>query len=223
MAGGHLPASLATALAAKRSLPFVLLQVDLAGLDPPLCLLSGSGEVPFNGQTFKGSDDRFGSLAALDPPEDGAGDEAPAMSFDIATNSDAAAATLAASHYQGSRVRLWVSAIISDVGAIATPYQLFDGILDRPTLGVDKSARTLTLDCVSGFELLFSDTEGQRLADASHRAIWPGEGGFVNVTGVNREIIWGPGERPGSATGASIGGGFTTKPRKFSNEEPIEI
>jgi hypothetical protein len=219
--GGHLPADLAAALAAKRTLPFVMLRVDLAGVAPPLCLLSGSGEIPFDGQIFKGTDERFGALAALDPPEDGAGDEAPNMGFDIATVSDAAAATLAGAQYQGSRVRAWVSAIVNDAGAIATPYLFFDGILNVPTLSIDKSERTLSFDCVSGFEYLFADSEGQRLADASHRAIHPGEMGFAHVTGVNRLIVWGPGDRPGSGGSTPPTADRFNQPRKSWREDAI--
>lgn len=207
MAKGHLPANLEAAFSSGRALPFLLLQVDLPDVSPPLCLLSGSGEVAWNGETFKGTDDRFGALGALDPPEDGAGDEAPSMSFDIAAVSDAAATTLAAAAYQGSRVQLWVSAVIDETGAIADPYRLFDGILDVPSLEIDRGSRTLTLECVSGFELLFSDTEGQRLAHESHKEIWPGENAFQWITGVNRSIIWGPGERPNNPLAYANGGG----------------
>lgn len=206
---GHVAPNLGTALSSGRALLFLLLRVDLPGVNPPLCLLSGSGQVDFGGATYVGRDDRFGALAALDPPEDGEGDQAPTMSFDIAAVNDAAAATLASAAYQGARVRLWASAIISDEGAVATPYPLFDGILDVPNLEFEEASRTLTFDCVSQYELLFADTEGQRLADASHKAIWPGETGFANVTGVNRTILWGPGERPGSgASSPRYGGGF---------------
>jgi hypothetical protein len=209
---GHLAPDLGAALASGRALVFGLLRVDLPAPAAPLCLLTGSGEVPFGGVTYIGQDDRFGSLVSLDPPEDGSDDSAPSMSFEIAAPSDAAAITLASASYQGSRVRLWISAIISDLGAYATPYGLFDGVLDVPHLEIDKGTRTLTFDCVSGFEALFADTEGQRLADASHKAIHPDENGFQWVTGVNRQILWGPGERPGNALsyGGSRGeeGGF---------------
>lgn len=206
---GHAAPDLAAALASGRPLVFGLLRVDLIGVADPLCLLTGSGEITFGGKKFVGRDDRFGSLVALDPPEDGADDSAPSMSFDIAAPSDAAAITLSSAAYQGSRTRLWISAIVSDLGAYATPYALFDGELDVPKLEIDRGARTLTFDCVSGFERLFADTEGQRLADASHKEIHPGENGFKWVTGVNRQILWGPGERPGNSLaygGGSAGG-----------------
>lgn len=218
---GHVALDLAAALDSGKPLVFAMLRVDLPGFVPPLCLLSGAGEVDVLGQKFLGRDERVGALSEFDPPQDGSADGAPNMSFDIATISDAAAITLSSATYQGSRVRLWVSCVINDVGAIATPYLLFDGILDKPRLALDKKSRELTIDCVSGFELLFADTEGQRLADASHKAIWPDENGFQWVTGANRSIIWGPGERPGNSLsyGGAAGGAFSSggSSRSFLN------
>lgn len=193
---GHLPADLGASFDSDRCLPVLLLRIDLPAI-APLALLYGSGEITFGGVTFVGTDDRFGTLSALDPPEDAMGDEAPMMSFDIATPSDTAAALLASPLYQNSRVRLWVSGLsTAEPPALLTPYLLFDGVLDRPILTIGKGVRSLEFECKSQFELLFSDTEGQRLADASHQAIWPGELGMIYITGVERTILWGPGERP---------------------------
>lgn len=203
---GHLPAALAASFSSGRCLPVLLLRVDLPAR-PTLALLYGSGQITWSGVDFVGKDATFGALVSLDPPEDGAGDTAPAMGFEIATPTDAAAAILASPLYQGSRVRLWVGGI-DTAGAFLEPYLLFDGELDRPLLKLDKGVRSLEFDCVSGFERVFSDSEGQRLADASHQAVWPGETGLIYVTGINRTIIWGPGERPGNGPvyGAGAGG-----------------
>lgn len=208
---GHLPVDLAASFDSDRCLPVLMLRVDLPAI-APLLLLYGSGEIQWNAgdglKTFVGFDDRFGALSALDPPEDAMGDEAPMMSFEIAAPSDTAAAMLASPLYQNSRVRLWVSGLSdAEPPALLTPYMLFDGLLDRPILTVDGDVRSLDFECKSQFELLFADTEGQRLADASHQAIWPGELGFIYITGVERTILWGPGERPASGpTYAGTGG-----------------
>lgn len=214
---GHLPVDLAASFDSDRCLPVLLLRVDLPAIDP-LCLLYGSGEIQWNAgdgmKTFVGYDDRFGMLSSLDPPEDAMGDEAPMMSFVIAAPSDTAAALLASPLYQNSRVRCWVAGLSdAEPPALLTPYMLFDGLLDRPLLEADADVRTLEFECKSEFELLFADTEGQRLADASHQAIWPGELGFIYITGIERTILWGPGERPGGGpvyanNGGSGGGGF---------------
>lgn len=205
MPRGHLPTALENSFASGRCLPVLLFQVDLPD-QAPLCLLYGSGQLSVLGQTFVGSDDRFGALDSLTPPEDGVGDQAPNMSFVINCPSDASSATLASALYQGSRCRLWVGGLDPDE---AQPtwlgeYLIFDGELDRPILEGGTGELTLDFDVVSGFERLFSDSEGARLADSSHQVIWPGELGFVHVSGIQRTIVWGPGDRPG---GSSYGGG----------------
>mgnify|MGYP000844088944 CR=1 FL=1 len=203
---GHLPPALAASFESGRCLPVLMLRVDLPAIDT-LALLYGTGEITWGGVKFVGKDDRFGSLMALDPPEDGVGDNAPSMSFEIATPNDTAAALLASPLYQGARTRLWVGGLDA-AGALLEPYLLFDGSLDRPLLHLDKAVRSLEFDCVSGFEKFFADTEGQRLADASHQAVWPGEQGLIYVTGISRTIIWGPGERPGNGPVYGSAAGF---------------
>ena len=206
MARGHLPAALEESFASGRCLPILLFQVDLPAPADPLCLLYGSGELEVLGEKFVGKDPRFGSLKAVTPPEDGLGDQVPNMQFAISCPSDASAATLASTGYQDSRVRLWVGGLDPEAGTYLGEYMLFDGVLDRPILGVDKGVRDLEFECVSEFEALFSDSEGQRLSESSHLEVWPGERGFRYITGVQRAIIWGPGERPGGGPVYGYGG-----------------
>lgn len=205
---------MAAALASGRCLPFLMIRLDLPAPLDPLALLYGSGELVWDGVTFRGTDDKFGTLASIDPPEDGAGDNAPSMSIQINTPTLTAAADLASSDFQGSEFRLWIGTLADDGSIIGEPYLMFFGELDRPILSLDKQLRELDFEIVSAFERLFAATEGQRLSDASHQAVWPGELGYINVTGIVKSIIWGPGERPGGgasyngSSGGIIGGGF---------------
>lgn len=197
---GHLPPSLEALMQQDQVLVCLLLKIEFPLIDP-LCLLYGSGSVVYAGDTYVGLDERFGSLSSLDPPEDGAGDTAPQMGITLTVPDDASAAMLASPLYQGAPVKLWITAI-DGAGALAEPYILFDGQVDRPVLNSDGKNRTVEFDCSSVFEKLFADTEGQRLAHASHKRIWPGEDGFLNVTGIVKKILWGPGERPGIRSAA---------------------
>lgn len=214
MARGHLPPTLEASFASGRCLPVLLFLVELPATDP-LALLYGAGEIEVLGQKFVGSDDRFGSLESLSPPEDGFGDQAPNMQFVMNCPSGVAATTLASAEYQGSRTRLWVGGLerdpVTEAVTWAGEYLLFDGVLDRPVLEVDGGVQSVEFECVSGFEELFSDSEGQRLADASHQEVFPGELGFVHVSGIQRTIIWGPGDRPHNSTPAAYG---KTKPNQ---------
>ena len=105
---------------------------------------------------------------------------------------------------QGSRTRVWFGAINRVTGSpIPDPYLLYDGELDQPTLTTGLAKRTVDYDVVSMFDILFDNDEGARLADSFHQSIWPGERGLEFVTGIIRQIIWGPGER----TSASVSSG----------------
>lgn len=195
-----------SALAADRVLIFGAVEINLPG-GVNLRVLDGAGEIVWGGGTFLGRDPTYGVLAGIDPPEDGVGDQAPSMSLQFHPPSSAAAGTLAAPSMQGSRVRMWLGALSATGAVVADPYLLFDGELDVPALSVSKGTRVLDYEVVSGMERLFENEEGMRLADSFHKSIWPTEAGFAHVTGIVKTIVWGPGEKPNSITGAGGGGG----------------
>jgi hypothetical protein len=135
------------------------------------------------------------------------------MSLTPAT--DAGAFELANPGMQGSRVRIWIGALnLGDPNraVMGDPFLLFDGELDQPKLWADKNKRQLDYDLVSSFERLFTDDEGLRLSPASHKEFWPGETGLDEITGVARQVLWGPGDPitssgPGTSYGSpSVGG-----------------
>lgn len=200
--------------------PLVFLACEIILPDYNLRLIYGSGEVEMSGNTFVGNDDTYGVIIALDPPEDGMGDQAPTLTISMAAPSDTSAADLASPLMQGSRTRVWFGAIDRATGApIPDPYLLFDGELDQPTLTTGLAKRTVDYDVVSMFDILFDNDEGARLADAFHQSIWPGELGLEFVTGIIRQIIWGPGERTSASvsTGGSSGrGGVYNQPNQVA-------
>jgi hypothetical protein len=97
---------------------------------------------------------------------------------------------------------------------VPDPYLLFDGVIDVPVLSFSEGSRQVAFDVVSNFERLFLDDEGSRLSPAAHKSIWPGETGLDDVTGIVRQVLWGPGDpitgsAPGSVgvgSGAFVGG-----------------
>ena len=206
----ELTPQMAAALASGRALVVAFCRMDLKD-GRTIGLLTGSGEKEWNGVAYVGSHPVFGSISAIQPPSDGFGDEAPGMSFTLLTPKGAAAADLSSGSNQGSRVRWWIACIDDNGGVIASPWTWFDGLLDVPDLALDKSARELDITLVSDMEKLFMEEEGRRLSEASHMEIWPGERGFRFVTGLTRQIVWGPGERPPGisySTTVSPGSGF---------------
>jgi hypothetical protein len=189
---------------------FVCGKADLPGYT--LRLLDGASSVTWAEGTFVGRDPTFGVMSAIEPVTDGVGDQAPMLGMTLLPPSEAAAASLAAPGMQGSRLRIWLGALdLTTKAVIADPYLIFDGELDQPTLTIDRGTRELDFECVSSFEKLFRNDEGHRLSQAHHQEIWPGETGLADVTGVVKQVLWGPGDKiagsfPG-AGGGSIGGG----------------
>jgi hypothetical protein len=186
-----------------------LIEMTLPGYTLRLC--DGSGVVNFGGNLYSGSDDRFGTIAAISPITSGEGNAAPALDFTFLPASSAAAADLSSPTFQGSRVRVWLAVIDPATGlVVGSPERVFFGLIDTTELVVGRGTRELNIQCVSGFERMFANNEGQRLADAFHQSIWPGEFGLANVTGVTKNVPWGVESPPRSITyrsgSAGIGG-----------------
>lgn len=196
--------SMEAALKAKKVIAFGLLRVDLPGYT--LRLIGGSGEVAWDSGTFLGRDPTFGALSAISDLDDAMDDEAPGLSITLQPPSSAAAAVLCNPDMQGSRVRLWLAALVRATGAvIADPYLLFDGVLDQPTLTVGRDMREVEFECVSAMERFFDNDEGFRLSDANHQRVWPGETGLEHMTALPKQIYWGVSKVGGSGSG--FGGG----------------
>lgn len=187
-----------------------LVEINFPGWTLRLC--DGSGVVDFGGANYSGSDDRFGSIGAISPITSGEGNNAPALDFTFFPASSTAAADLSAPSFQGSRVRVWLAVVDPETGkVIGNPERVFFGLIDTTILMIGQGTRELNIQCVSGFERMFANNEGQRLADAFHQTIWPGELGFSNVTGITKNVSWGTESPPRSVSSgngsAGLGGG----------------
>jgi len=168
----------------------ILIDVQLSGYT--IRFNAASGAVGWAGHTYNNTDAVYGTLTSISEIEDGIGDEAPSFSFTIAPPSAAAAAELSAPTNQGSPVYVWLVGIDPVTGLIIPdPYLLYFGAINQPQLNVDRGVFEVEIDCSSAFDLLLEEDEGARLSDAFHESNWPGEYGFVNVTGIERDIYWG--------------------------------
>jgi len=201
------------ALSSGRALVLAVARFDLNSGET-FGLLTGSGEVLWDGVVYRGRDEKFGSIVAIDSPADGFGDEAPGMGFSLVPGTKEGAVILASASQQGSRVRWWIMCLDDNGAVIADPWTWYDGTMDVPEFSTDRESEALDISLVSEMEKLFLGEEGRRLSEASHREIWPDERGMQYVTGMTRSIIWGPGERPAAisygatpAAGGGYGGG----------------
>lgn len=202
-----MPLNPATDAALQGPAPLIagLLEIEFPGYTLRLC--DGSGEIDNAGTRFRGYDDRFGTVAATGPVESGEGDQAPSLDLVFLPPSTTAAADLAAPGMQFSRVRCWLAAVNPATGTvIGAAERFFFGLVDTVEIAVDRGSREVNVQCVSAFERFFADDEGQRLADAYHQSIWPGELGLSNVTGITKNVPWGV-EGPPRFTGLASGSG----------------
>lgn len=183
--------AMAAALAADVYLPFGALEVALPG-GQYLRLLDAAGELRFGGVSWVGEDLTYGAISSFEQISDGAIDEVPAVTASILVPDASAAVALAGANMQGAAVRVVLGAFDKATNAVvADPLVLFLGEVDVPKITAGQNGLTVELECVSQAERLFMTAEGERLSDAHHRSIWPGEVGLAFVTGVEDTKYWG--------------------------------
>lgn len=176
-------------LAKDRATIFVAIQLDLAAASIKLLDSAMALREPFDG--FVGADATYGALASVDDFEDGAGDDAPGLSFTVAVPTAEAALAMSQESDQGARCRLWLGAANPDTGEVVGSLLLFDGEMDVPTLNIGPGEQSVEYDVVSAMERYFEVEEGITLSPASHKTFWPGELGLDFVTGVTEPVYWG--------------------------------
>lgn len=185
-----LDVSLAAALQGPAATVFCALEIVLP--DHTLRVLDGTGVVAFGDRTFGGSDATFGILHAIESVAEQVGTEAPRVRFTFMPSTMDATVALSAPSAQGSEVSLWFGAVDPATGlVIGEPELLFIGELDAVEGAFDQNSRVLTLDVASAWDRLFDVNEGNRLNNAFHQSIWPGELGFQYVTQIQRDEPWG--------------------------------
>jgi len=156
-------------------------------------LLPGAGVIVFNGHTFVGHDDSYGSLGAIDISADGQGNEAPTAQIAVNVADITVGPALSSATAQGSPVAVYVGAFNPATGlVIGQPDLRFYGEIDTIdwNRGAD-GAPSLQIEAVSGFERFFENDEGNRLNDTYHQSVWPGELGLEYMTMVLDQIPWG--------------------------------
>lgn len=182
-----------------------MIRMDVPGHTVRLC--DGSAVINVGGDPYTGEDSVFGVIGGISQVDSGVGDSAPALDVSFLPPSTSALAEISSPAFQGSRVRMSVAVVDPDAGTVVgSPQQVFFGLIDTCAAELARGVRSATQQWVSGFDRLFANQEGQRLADTFHQNIWPGELGLSNVTGITVKDAWGT---AGPNSGAFYGGGRT--------------
>lgn len=167
-----------------------LIRADLPGYT--MLHLVGSAEVMWGTDKYVGRDPRFGVLVSAGNLKDGVGDEAPDWELTFAPPDESAAADLSSAAMQGSPVTGWLAVTDRTTGQLLpNPLPVFAGTLDFARLKVGRGTRNVVWTCVSVLDVFHDNDEGSRLSDAWHKAVWPGETGLANMTGIERTSYWG--------------------------------
>ena len=186
----ELSPAMQAALAAGTIVLFGSVEINLPGYD--LCLLDGSGQIMIGGKLFKGRDAAYGVLDSIRGVDDGGGDQAPKVTLGLIPSGDVALSALIDPALQGSPVTISVGILDPASGqAVPSPYAVFVGELDVPTVMWDKNDRRLSFAVTSVFERMFQIEEGRRLSDSFHQQVWPGELGMSHCSEVEITLAWG--------------------------------
>jgi len=166
-----------------------LLKIELPG---HTVLLTDGGSTVFDGETYTSYDEVVGSLAAVDTIAEGIGDEIPALDLTFSPPSVAAVSALSSGAVQRSRVWLWLAEYDTTTGAvIGTPELRFIGFVDQPQTSFAYRQLTLQITAVPELEAMFFKDTGNGLSISFHKALYPGELGHDNASGLSIPIAWG--------------------------------
>ncbi|MDO7843459.1 hypothetical protein [Sphingomonas immobilis] len=186
----ELDALLSDALRAARPVLFGSVEINLPGHD--LLLLDGSAELMVDGRKFVGRDPAYGVLDSIKGLSDSMDDQAPMLTIGLIAANTTALATLIDPAVQGSPTKVSMGCVDMATGlSVGTPYLLFSGELDVPTVSWNDHDRRLEYKAISIVDRLFTVEEGRRLSNAFHQYVWPGELGCAFVTNVETWVPWG--------------------------------
>lgn len=173
-------------------------RVRLSGLmklelrDGRIIRLCDGGFVRWASELFISSDPTFGMIGGMQSFDEGVGDDVPTFTLTFLPPDTATATEISAPGMQGSRLRLWIAELDAATDAIiGSPDQQFDGFLDQAILRVGLRKMELNVSFVPRGERFFLGSQGNTLAPAFHKSIYPGELGHDNATGLGIGVAWG--------------------------------
>lgn len=173
---------------------FVGLRMDLTAtpVGRVVCLLDGAGQIQHGADLYKGIDDDFGTIDTVESISDGSTDQAPEIIVSLLPNSAASSTNIANPQMQNCPVKIIVGSFNTVTGiVIGEPEVKFLGMIDVPTLIIEKSSRKVEISIVSIFERLFEVDDAVRASDGYHQSLWPGEKGLEFMTGTDKNLYWG--------------------------------
>jgi hypothetical protein len=181
----NLDPALQEAFASGLILPAIL--VNLAFVTSTQFVWSGIGDLVFNGNTYKG----VGSLGKLGTINEGLDVNAYGTSVTLSGIDNTLFNDSLTDIQQGLPATVYIALFTNTGTMIGTPYMMFDGLIDEPSisLGADTSSITLNLE---NSMLDGKRASNIRYTDADQRIAFPTDSGFQFVTSLqDAAFVWG--------------------------------
>lgn len=180
-----LTSGMQTALVAGVVVPILISEIQIEG--GYVRAWNGIGDLPWNGNTFKG----LGDFGGVSPVQETSELQANGVRFTLSGVPTDMVATALSKMRQGLSAKLWLGAFDVSSGAlIADPYQLFSGLTDVPDL--EDGDETATLGISVENELIDLDrTRTRRLTSEDQALDDPTDLGFDYVPSLqDKEFVF---------------------------------
>lgn len=182
-----------------------LLKINLPG---HTVLLTDAGVTEYAGETYSAYDSVLGSIASISTIAEGIGQEIPALELEFSPPGITAVTALSNGAIQQSQVRLYVAEYDINTGlVVGTPELRFLGFVDQPQVSFAFRQFTVTISAVPELEAMFFRDTGNGLSSTFHKALYPGELGHDNASGLSIPTSWGVSSPPRAASSFGSGGG----------------
>jgi hypothetical protein len=180
----QLDASLAAALATGNISPFFMAQLSFKS--QMMWVWTGVGTLVWNAQPFLG----VGSVAKIGTIQEGTDVHAYGTTVTLSGIDPVLLGESMTDMEPGAQATLWLG-LLSNGSIIGSPYQLFKGAMDQPTIsvGVDTISITLALETRM---LDLSRASNRRYTSADQRLYHPTDSAFGWVESLNDQAdVWG--------------------------------
>lgn len=180
------------------------------GLPDRTIYLSDGGVTVFGGNTYTSTDPVLGGIKQYGELTYGFGSELPEWEFILAIPSNAAFTPLQRAANLRLPVRYWFVEFDPQTGAVTgVAHSEFTGKLDRVRQQFGFQQLSAVISCVTETEDLLRSDDGNGLSSETHKAMYPGETGHDQATGLVTSVTWGVEGAGGRGGFSGGGGGFT--------------
>lgn len=180
-----------------------LLKIELPERD---ILLNDGGVTTWDGDTYRATDTSVGSIASVGAITEGVGGEIPALEIEFKPPSSAAMTELTVGCFRQSPLTLYLAEYDKETGlVVGTPEARWRGNLDKARVAYALRELSINLEATPQLETMFFKDNGNGLSSSFHKALYPGETGHDNATGLQISTYWGV--AGGQATAQAGGGG----------------